>query len=120
VISVVAGIGFRHGDGAQVVPEQPRRPQDQPLLGPRRQLGLRHRGTRLLQQALFCPHIKICVIWSIVTTRLYVILMGVVSVVEHGALDRIRVGKCLCEEHLVGNFIQEVWILKQKVLAWAS
>lgn len=38
---------FPHGDGAQVVPEQPRRPQDHPLLGPCRQLGLRHRGTPL-------------------------------------------------------------------------
>jgi hypothetical protein len=38
---------FSHGDGAQIVPEQPRRPQDHPLLGPCRQLGLRHRGTPL-------------------------------------------------------------------------
>ena len=38
---------FPHGDGAQIVPEQPRRPQDHPLLGPCRQLGLRHRGTPL-------------------------------------------------------------------------
>ncbi|PNT61367.1 hypothetical protein BRADI_5g14363v3 [Brachypodium distachyon] len=36
----------RHGDDVQGVLEQPRRPQDHPLLGPRRQLGLRPRGTR--------------------------------------------------------------------------
>ena len=35
----------RHGDGVQGVREQPRRPQDHPLLGPRRELGLRPCGT---------------------------------------------------------------------------
>jgi hypothetical protein len=38
---------FPHGDRAQVVLEQPRWPQDHPLLGPCCQLGLRRRGTPL-------------------------------------------------------------------------